>query len=321
MVVNKPIYLDKNFRLIPGYPNFAINNKGEVKTFRCKRRIILKERIGPYGYPCVSIYNPDKSAWRNASVHILLAKAFIINSNPYENFYINHIDGNKLNYNLRNLEWCSSRENIIHAFENGLRCDNDPCKVRDIETGNISNFSSISSALKSIGIDSHKHISKNINNVIVPELFLKRYEIKLIDDNTDWFYNKLNCYKKHVNVGPFQALRLKDNFVLETQTIIELSILTNVSRYKIEGRLRSSKPFSSDGYLFRVKSNLSWPSEYSVTQYTPARCFEIFNFKTNEKRRFNSSRQLRTFLGIDKKTLKNRLATNKPYKDWNISEL
>jgi DNA-binding transcriptional regulator YiaG len=35
--------------------------------------------------------------------------------------FINHIDGNKLNNNVQNLEWITMSENTIHAFEQGLR--------------------------------------------------------------------------------------------------------------------------------------------------------------------------------------------------------
>ena len=38
-----------------------------------------------------------------------------------ENYEVNHIDGNKLNNDLSNLEWCTHSENTIHAINNGLK--------------------------------------------------------------------------------------------------------------------------------------------------------------------------------------------------------
>ena len=51
-------------------------------------------------------------------VHRLLAITFI--ANPDKKPCINHIDGNKLNNEICNLEWCTHQENMDHAFRTGL---------------------------------------------------------------------------------------------------------------------------------------------------------------------------------------------------------
>lgn len=52
------------------------------------------------------------------SVHRLIAIHFIPNPNNYNQ--INHIDCDKYNNNLENLEWCNNSQNIIHAYKNKL---------------------------------------------------------------------------------------------------------------------------------------------------------------------------------------------------------
>lgn len=65
------------------------------------------------GYVIVSLYRKHKK------LHRLLASAFI--PNPKKLPIINHIDGNKQNNCLSNLEWCSYSDNINHAYKTGLR--------------------------------------------------------------------------------------------------------------------------------------------------------------------------------------------------------
>ncbi len=52
-------------------------------------------------------------------VHRLVAETFIPNPNKFKD--VNHKDGNKLNNNVNNLEWCTRSYNLIHAYNNGLK--------------------------------------------------------------------------------------------------------------------------------------------------------------------------------------------------------
>lgn len=55
---------------------------------------------------------------KNLKIHRLVALNFI--DNPLSKPFVNHIDGDKLNNDIRNLEWCTPLENTTHAIENGL---------------------------------------------------------------------------------------------------------------------------------------------------------------------------------------------------------
>jgi len=68
-------------------------------------------------YPIISLLN-TQGKWMSRKVHRLLAIAFI--PNPDNKPYVNHINGNKLDFRLCNLEWVTAKENSHHAHRIGL---------------------------------------------------------------------------------------------------------------------------------------------------------------------------------------------------------
>lgn len=88
-------------------------NKGSRER---KNPKILNPTIGGTGYYLFHCYKDGKR--KTMKLHRELAKAFI--PNPLNLPIINHIDGNKLNNNISNLEWCDTLHNIKHAFRIGL---------------------------------------------------------------------------------------------------------------------------------------------------------------------------------------------------------
>ena len=91
-------------------------------------------------------YRSVRIRYKHYYIHRLLAQAFL--PNPSGLKCINHIDGNKLNNSLDNLEWCSYSYNIQHAYDNCLRYN--ARKIKCVETGE--EYGSISLAARSNGI-------------------------------------------------------------------------------------------------------------------------------------------------------------------------
>ena len=67
------------------------------------------------GYACCNLY--DGKRYTKHRLHRMMAESFLLNDNPLEKIQVNHLDGNKMNYNLNNLEWCTPSENIQHSFD------------------------------------------------------------------------------------------------------------------------------------------------------------------------------------------------------------
>lgn len=98
---------------------YQISNKGNVKSLsKWKNGENLKPGINKSGYKYVNLVKDGRNKIVDMRIHRLVAKYFI--PNPEKLPEVNHIDGNKLNNNVENLQWCSREYNIRHAFDNGL---------------------------------------------------------------------------------------------------------------------------------------------------------------------------------------------------------
>lgn len=89
--------------------------KGTPKT-RIMHEKIIKKAVNKFGYEYVNFTDNYKA--KKYKVHRLVAQAFI--PNPLNKKTVNHIDGNKLNNCVDNLEWATYIENQHHAIETGL---------------------------------------------------------------------------------------------------------------------------------------------------------------------------------------------------------
>lgn len=81
----------------------------------------IKKRLSKKGYVVVDVSIHGKHYYRQ--VHRLIAETFI--PNTHNKCQVNHIDGNKQNNNVDNLEWCTNSENMAHAYKTGLKVSSE----------------------------------------------------------------------------------------------------------------------------------------------------------------------------------------------------
>lgn len=94
--------------------HYNIDENGVVTNSKTKN--VLKTQINQKGYKCINLY--IKGNYKHFKLHKLIAYYFI--PNPDNLPCINHLDGNKLNNDISNLEWSTLSSNTKHAYDNGL---------------------------------------------------------------------------------------------------------------------------------------------------------------------------------------------------------
>lgn len=99
---------------IDEFPNYVIFKNGKV--WSDKRLSYVKAHVNGKGYWVVQLFHEELR--RTRPIHRLLAEAFLPNLEDKPE--VNHINGDKLDNRLENLEWVTHQENIIHAYRIGL---------------------------------------------------------------------------------------------------------------------------------------------------------------------------------------------------------
>ena len=161
--------MEEIWKDIKGFEDkYQVSNLGRIKSLKDKngkyREKILKQCITQKGY--LSIYLSLESKKYTYTIHRLVAQTFIPNTENKPQ--VNHIDGNKSNNIVSNLEWCTNSENQKHAWEHGLSVNKGqkPVGAYDINDNLILSFNSIEEAAKyfnkkRVNIDNALHHKQN----------------------------------------------------------------------------------------------------------------------------------------------------------------
>lgn len=148
----------ETYKDIPGYEGYyQVSNIGNVRSIShytrnninggqryTKGRVLAQYKM-PNGYMQVSLSKNEKR--EKQYVHRLVANTFINNENNKTD--VNHIDGDKNNNTVENLEWVSHKDNQIHMVKNRMTLKAIP--IINIATGVM--YSSLTEAERETGIN------------------------------------------------------------------------------------------------------------------------------------------------------------------------
>ena len=140
---------------------YLVSNTGEikgVKTGKIRSKNINKEG---YYFVCVSLGSRDSKPC--IKVHRAVAETFLDNPDNYP--VINHKDGNKLNNNVSNLEFCTCSYNSQHAVDSNLTHYNPKKNKIKTTDGNLK-FNSVTDAGAYFNKDNPESARKNISRAL-----------------------------------------------------------------------------------------------------------------------------------------------------------
>lgn len=318
MVFKFPIIVNRKYRIVPGYTRYAISSNGKVIDLKDNSLVEIKfyKNNIKNCYPYVNIYDNSKNKNRKITLHRLLALAWIKNDDVFNKTVVNHKDGNKLNYSLHNLEWVNVSGNNNHAFETGLRKDNIKCKVRDKDSGIITEFSSLANASVFMGLSPDYFRTNNLY-IRQHKLIRNKFELRLFDDVRPWFYEN-----KGVTVNPSRfiiTLKWPDN-----------NVETLYGPRELKKRL---KYFNSGGdglsYLISL-AKIDYPDLIISVQDTyNVEAIQALRLSDNKVFEANTITEMAKITGVHKKKIRDHLINtaikNKPLylfrrkseEDWN----
>lgn len=99
------------------YPGYYVTPRGDVYSTSGRRLTKLRPGTKPGGYKFVGLTDANRNR-KYEMTHRLVANTFI--PNPYALPEVNHINGDKSDNSVKNLEWCTRSENARHAVAHGL---------------------------------------------------------------------------------------------------------------------------------------------------------------------------------------------------------
>lgn len=273
----------------------------------------------------------------NMRVHRIKAETFLEKPKVEDGVSLipNHIDGDKYNNLLENLEWVTYSGNIIHAYESGFRKENFECTLTDLKTDEVHEFYSLSSAAKFLQIPAANltvYLRKPRN---YPLLF--KYMIKVPGIKTAELTKKDLCKTSPTRGAPFY---LVNNETKEKEIIPTLAVLkerfpdTTIRTFchaltlKLQEGTWSVEKITDPDVLIEIVRTHPYFKEFKNKlkergnfKKKPAIPIKVTNTETNEVKNYDSTLEFCKEVGAKKGTVQRGIWSSGSWKHYKIEYL
>lgn len=244
---------------IPGYPFHEASSDGFIRRIDCQSRILKgsKSRTTKGHYLAILIAD-DQGFVRYIGIHRLVCLAFhpLPKDADKVKYEPNHKDGDKLNNCAKNLEWVSRSQNVLHAFESGMCQVGVRVKAKNIKTGEILHYNSLSAAARAFDLP-----RAELRNIIARH--------QKIPYDCQWVFDVDTTSDRKLKRHQSRSVMVKD-YVSGAVTIYrdsaEANDATGVKLLTINGRVSPYSKINNKtnllaGYVFKsLDDKTDWPS-------------------------------------------------------------
>ena len=285
---------------IPGYTRYVINKDGIIiKTLTNKK---CKPYLTNKGYIRVTVVNDITGEKNNIGLHRLLAMTFLEYDEYVDSLHVNHIDNNKENNDISNLEWCTPEHNVHHSFINGNRKkiieysgnNNRSILVKNILTNEIVEYRTRYDCYRKLNID--KDIISYLCNSKDQPIYKGILQFKYKDDLSLWRVIE-NLEQELLLANKTKKVLVRN---IETGEIKEFDSQKECAQYYktvdavISNRVKTKGQVLFPGGLqFKLKSDTTpWKDfssvENEIRKHDGTRGVVVRNIKTKEIKEYYS---------------------------------
>lgn len=322
---------NEKWKIIKGYPTHEISNMGRARNLLTKYLLTLTKR--PDGYISVSIGK------KHIILHRFVAKTFINNPDPKNKIFVNHINGNKENNTVSNLEWVTHSENMLHAHKIGLMPKNKigtQINQLDSDGKHIKTWKSIKSVTENFNITSESLNKAIINNSTFVGFKWEKLMITTLEgefwrpvkNNEEYQVSNLGRIKKGddpISIHEYTYKRVRVNGKMyQLHRLIAEAFSEELDELPIDLPIVNHK----DGNKYNNSAdNLEWTTyrdnnihaiETGLNKSTKSQKISCYDKDDNLVKSYNSIREAERDLAISKscitKALRGKIHTSKGYK-------